>query len=205
MVKHFAALDVSAAEHVRTLKTLTTMKDQAFLKITEMKYEINQFQEDVKKNQTTNEEIQLKNRQNINNIVHTVKEHSKTQRKILSTLENHGLKLNPTGEFSATTPCALTSDVDTYPILRSIGKQSHFSALSRMLEHMMVEGDDRTSIQQFYDAINAGIMTTLSSNKFLPYYVDLPHVFDHHTHLLPDTNHTQYNDALNIYKNMNQT
>ena len=57
---------------------------------------------------------------------------------------------------------------------------------------------------QFYDAINAVIMTTLSSNKFLPYYVDLPHVFDHHTHLLSDPNHTQYNDALNVYKNMSR-
>ena len=146
MVKHFAALDASAAEHVRTLKTLTTMKDQAFLKITEMKYEINQFQDEVKKNQTTNKKIQLNNRQNINDIAHTVKEHSKTQRKMLSTLEDHGLKLNPTGALSATAPCAPTSDVDTYPILRSIGKQSHFLALSIMLEHIMVEGDDLTSI-----------------------------------------------------------
>ena len=47
-------------------------------------------------------------------------------------------------------------------------------------------------------------MTTLSSNKFLLDYVDLPHVFDHHTHLLADPNHTQYNDALNIYKNMSR-
>ena len=68
-----------------------------------------------------------------------------------------------------------------------------------------MEGDDLASLQQFYNAINAGITTTLSSNKFLPDYVDLPHNFDHRTHLLPEPNHTQYNDALNIYKNMSRT
>ena len=122
-----------------------------------------------------------------------------------STLEDHGLKLNATGKFSATTPWALTSDADTYPILRSVCKQSHFSSLPKMLDHTILEGDDLASLQQFYDAINAGIMTTLSSNKFLPDYVDLPYNFDHRTHLLPEPDHTQYNDALNIYKNTSRT
>ena len=74
-----------------------------------------------------------------------------------------------------------------------------------MIDHTKLEGDDLVSIQQFYDAINAGIMTALSSNKFLPDYVDLPHNFDCRTHLSPEPDHMQYNDALNIYNNMSRT
>ena len=46
------------------------MKDQAFLRTIKVKYEVNQFKEEVKQNQTANEKIQLKNRQNINSITH---------------------------------------------------------------------------------------------------------------------------------------
>ena len=205
MIERLDDLDINAAEQTRALKDLISMKDKAYIKIAEVKYEMNQFQDEVERKQTANEKIQLKNRQNINDITYTVKEHSKTQRKMLSTLEDHGLKLNATGTFSATSPWALTSDAETYPILRSVGKQSHFSALPKMLDQIFLDGDDLSSIQHFYDAINAAIMTTLSSNKFLPDYADLSHGFDHILHLLPTSTHTQYNDALNIYKNMSRT
>ena len=55
MINQLTALDVTTAEHVRTLKSLTNMKDQAFFKIGELKYAINHFQEEVKKNQIMNE------------------------------------------------------------------------------------------------------------------------------------------------------
>ena len=166
MIQQLDTSDVTASEYTRTIKELISMKDQVYLKIAEVKYEMNQFQDEVKRNQTVNEKIQLKNQQNINDITHTIKDQSKTQRKMLSTLEDHGLKLNTTGTFSATSPWVLTSDADTYPILRSTGRQSHFSSLPKMLEQIIVEGDDLSSIQQFYDAINAAIMTILSSNNF---------------------------------------
>ena len=134
-----------------------------------------------------------------------IKDQSATQRKMMSTIEDHGLKLNATGTFSSTSPWQLTSDADKYPILRSVTKQSHFSTLSKMIEPIQLEADDLASIQIFYDRINAAIMTTLSSNKFLPDYVDLPFNFDHRDHLLPEPTHTQYNDATNIYKNMSRT
>ena len=74
MVNQLTALDVTTAEHVRTLKSLTNMKDQAFFKIGELKYVINHFQEEVEKNQIMNEKSQLKNLQNINDIAQAVKE-----------------------------------------------------------------------------------------------------------------------------------
>ena len=68
-----------------------------------------------------------------------------------------------------------------------------------------MDGDDLTSIQQFYDIINAVIMTHLSSNNFIRDYVDLTYKFDHYMHILTTSIHTQYNDALNICKNMSRT
>ena len=122
MIQHLATLDATATDHIITLKDLMNMKYQAFLKITEVKYEMNNFQEEVEKNQVMNEKTQLKNHQNSNDISYTVKKHTKTKHKISLALEDHQLKLSATYTFLATTPCELTCNADTYPILRSEGK-----------------------------------------------------------------------------------
>ena len=60
-------------------------------------------------------------------------------------------------------------------------------------------------IRQFYNIINTAIMTSLASMKFLPDYDDLTEMFDYNNHIIPQSDHTQYEDAHNAYKQSGRT
>ena len=98
------------------------------------------------------------------------------------------------------------SDVDTYPILKVMNSQyTHFPNFPKMLENVVLPNDTLVAIQHFYDSIHTAFMTTLKTNNFLPDYENIPSNFDPESHLVPDSDHTQYDDASNSYKNMSKT
>ena len=106
---------------------MTKMKDGAFIKIGELKYRVNDFEEKFDNDQIMNEKFQRQNKDNINNITQQVKEQHKTQRNILSKLQDHDLTLNSTGKYSPLTPYQLISNSEKYPILKSAAStNTHF-------------------------------------------------------------------------------
>ena len=154
-------------------------KDSAFLKITELQNDLQQFQEEVTKEQQANEHFQQVNKTNIHNNAEMLKIQKKEQSRMKALIDSHKIKLNSTGNYSTNSPWALHSDTEAYPILKSTNHLSHFSRLPKALENITLEADDISSVQQFYDSINTAIMTILSSNDFLPEYTELSQNFDY--------------------------
>ena len=74
-----------------------------------------------------------------------------------------------------------------------------------MLDTIILKGDNVMEIRQFYNLINTAIMTSLASMKFLPDYDDLTTTFDYESHIVPPSNHTQFEDAQNAYKQYGRT
>ena len=60
------------------IRHMTKMKDEAFIKIGELKYRVTDFEEKVDNDQIMNEKFQRQNKDNINNITQQVKEQHKT-------------------------------------------------------------------------------------------------------------------------------
>ena len=118
-----------------------------------------------------NDSYMLKSKNKINDISEIVKDQTIHQRRLLNKVEDHDLKLNTTEKYSVSSLFSFMSDVDQYPILKSAtSSYTHFSNLSKMIESICLPDDSLASIQYFYDSVNTAIMTTLTSNKFLPDY-----------------------------------
>ena len=199
-------LEGSSDRHQMKLDKLIQQKDEAFIKIANLRYETNAFKEQVDKDQKMNEKIQQQNKARINNMETIVKSQTNQQRTLLKKMESHEIKLNACGTTpSFTTPFQLIPDTDKYPILKSaINQYTHFSNLPKMLQNVTLLDDSLASVQHFYDNVNTAIMTTLTSNVFFPDYEKLNPYFDHEDHVLPDQTHTKYQEAKNIYKNMSK-
>ena len=188
------------------IQHMTRMKDDAFQKIAELKYVVNELKESTENDQRENEKFLRQHKDKINTLTQTVNDHTKSNRNILSKLQEHDLKLHATGSMSMTSPFQIVMDSDKFPLLKSItSHHSHFSSLSKSVTNILLEGDNISAVQQFYNAINTAFMTILSSNTFLPEYVDLTPNFDYESHLIPDPMHTKHTEALNIYKNMSKS
>ena len=200
------AFEETIEEHNDKIQHMTRMKDDAFQKIAEVRYLIIELQEKTEKDQLENEKFLRMHKDKLNSLTQVMNDQSKSHRTILSKIQEHELKLNATGSLSMTSPFQIVVDSDKYPILKSAtNHHSHFSSLPKTLMTIALKGDDISAVQHFYDTVNTAFMTTLSSNTFLPDYVDLPMTFDFKNHLLPDPMHTKYNEALNIFKNMSRS
>ena len=95
------------------------MKNEAFLEIGALRNTVEELQEQVTSDQTMNEKFQRINRDNITNLSAKVSDQASTQRRLMTMMEVHSLKLNATGKYQQNSPWQLTSDVDKYPMLRS--------------------------------------------------------------------------------------
>ena len=69
-----------------------------------------------------------------------------------------------------------------------------------MLDTIILKGDNLTKIRQFYNLVNTAIMTSLASMEILLDYDELKPRFDYYDRLILPTDHTQYKDANNQYK-----
>ena len=107
--------------------------------------------------------------------------------------------MNASNSFPATKPWMLQSDTNKYPILLAY-QNNKFERFAPMLSQVKLGGDKIADVKRFYNNINVVMMTTLSSMHFLPEYKALTDTFDPVTHILPPTLHTQYEDAVNAYK-----
>ena len=187
-------------QHQTTMAKLSKAKDKAFEMIREMQRTIEIINDEM----TINDKHILNNRNSLNILSSNMSDQQRDNRDILKRLEAHEIKLNARGTVNAK-PWAKHSDIEKYPILQVYETNTHFSKLAPLLENIKLQGDDLNSIKQFWDSINAAIMTSLSTMKFLPEYDDLTHTFDPIDHLMPPPIHPQYNDANNAMKQYGTT
>ena len=111
---------------------MTRMKDDGFQKIVELKYVVNELKESTENDQRENEKFLRQHKDKINTLTQTVNDHTKSNRNILSKLQEHDLKLHATGSMSMTSPFQIVMDSDKFPLLKSItSHHSHFSSLSK--------------------------------------------------------------------------
>ena len=179
---------------------LVNAKNIAYDKIRGMKQELEAIENDMKQH----DKFILKNRENIAQLSDDVKVQIKENRYLRRKMEEHDIKLNASGTISRK-PWALQSDTAKYPILQTYESTSRYSRLAPMLDTIILKGDNVMEIRQFYNLINTAIMTSLASMKFLPDYDDLTTTFDYESHIVPPSNHTQFEDAQNAYKQYGRT
>ena len=142
MIHQLEALDVTVVEHVCTRKRFTTMKDQAFSNVEKLNTRSIIFRKKLRKIKSWTRRTILRINKTLTILIRQWETDQDTE-NMLSTLEYHRLKPYTTGNNSVTTPCASTSNVNTYTILQSVvSKQSNFSSLPKMFDHIILEGDD---------------------------------------------------------------
>ena len=74
-----------------------------------------------------------------------------------------------------------------------------------MVDTITLKGDTMIEIMKFYNLVNTAIMTSLASMRFLPDYDELTAKSDYESHIVRQTNHTQFEDAHNAYKQYERT
>ena len=188
-------LDSERETHDQEIEKLKKAKDSAFDLIREAKTKINEVVDAL----AEHDAYILKNRQSISIMNKNVTAIKQENRCILSQLQEHALKMNASNSFPATKAWMLQSDTNKYHILLAY-QNSKFERFAPMLSQVKVGGDKIADVKRFYNNINVVMMTTLSSMHFLPGYKALTDTFDPATHILPPTLHTQYENAVNAYR-----
>ena len=79
------------------IEKMPKAKDSAFLKITELRNDLQQFQEEVMKEQQANEHFQRLNKTNINNNAEILKTQKKEQSRMKALIDSHEIRLHSTG------------------------------------------------------------------------------------------------------------